>query len=1562
MSVESILGLIASIFTIGETVKTNVPLINRFSKKRKINLDNWKSDDIVTQARLDEFKSKLPAQYKEKIFTEEEINSIIKDFFDEKKNATITESEKETLEFNIRDIFSKYNEYTLSQMSPGEKVILHRIEDSQSKTNKKLDQLLSQNNDENEKKFKKATEISKSIKLNNIDSKIKDEYEIDRNELIKKIKSDNNQIICICGNAGAGKSALGKKLLYSEKYVLYARAEQLCSSKSIDDIWDCEIEESIKKIENDKIYFFIDALEYIADIQNTISKIELLQSLFEITQKQKNIYIITTCRSSDINAFAKTFTKYNVQQYKVEDLTEKEIEKICETYPLIKELQKSDKYSALLKTPLYINIILSKILSTKNIKNECDLRKAIWDDVVCLKSKAKNYGLKFLSIRKTIEKIVFTRAKQFQLGIDRNDLDEDILKKLESEGIISFNEDLVRLKHDLFEDICFENKFDKLFEKCNGEYPLFFKNIKKFGRCAYRRYQIWVSNKLFAKDSREKFLFQLVFNNNVDENWQKQTIIGIVKSEYCHDFLYDYYTKLLTSGLLLKFIRIINLYAFDAKPFESASGYHFLQLIPTGNARESIIQLICENLSYDIDKESIIKLCDDYSKSENRDLETSKAACEILEFYVAEKRNDKSEFWEMVIPRAIKPLLSAIYKMADASKDWIKGFFSEIIEKLQSIDRREQHFSEKIAEWTIKDCEFSLIKVLPDEMGKLAKKLWLSFDYNPQEDFYGREKEKMFGLSLCAKDYIFSSSFSDDEPIEMKNLFFAFLLKCDFWKAFYWAVDFINSSISYFASVQPNETKKIELTFVDSGLKQTYWGHLKLWLCASHENEIPLLLGDVIYLLKKSIIKYLEVLNDGKDDSFCRFASKIRFEIYKHSNNIALLSIINYIGLHFLKELPGYAVDLATNMDLIWWDISRSSLHHKDESQKILERQISQAIMGVPLLKKRYELDEKCDVCLRDYVRISLLQLQNETVKEKCRKILNYLYSITKNNDEQANQYLQIQIMEGCAYTEENSDTIKDSKHQINGAAKELVKQCKEYDVPIRKFLTNYAEALRDKDNQLINETIDFAIEQSKKDDYFKLQTENKTIQLVFCALANINLKQERRDYLCRIWIDGIRKYLKRESFVSDNNLVGALWVQLRMGVSNQVKNEIKKLMLDILTLQEHNGIILDLSKTIKRILSYEGCKDIARPFFNTILMLAKDEMNHQKYNAAYIEKERGGFVYKPNMHRLLWNVDEILQEKALPAYKSHKNEIICQYLYKEEHLVIEDFNIDDYDISTLCFVANCGLDLKDPLFAKVVKEILKCMIRIWEQIQNQNGAEELLEYRQREEVEELLRREIVKKNTNDDYTAIDLLLDNIDFPVLSKETERFYSDIFGYMQCAYFDNSDHPEKRHDIERKMLYIGQKVENHPNESLKRFFYKVLCFCLRSSYVKNPKQFKVKYSYQDKHFINEQLKKYGKYDIEEMFYGICNLNEEELLPDILDAIDISLKEAEKETSISDQLKNSMQIANIITTAAFVKYSDEIKKDKNLTGAFERILDTLVNVGDEQSAWLLDEFRLH
>lgn len=1551
MDIINAAGFVSSLITVASGLKG---LLMRLFRRRfsfpRVTIDNLK-----VQGVLGTFQQNMKSAYGDYIFSSEEILQIQAMVLMDCKFVKINEKERNYIKDYVFRAITAYNESVKQRLNYETRVLLNNQESNFKDLHRKLNEIANKDEKENNRKFEKAIENSKSIGLNNIDDKIKGEYEISRCELIDTIQSADSRIICINGDAGVGKSALCKKILSGKKDVLYARAELLNSVRTIDDIWNCVVEDCLKENKNRKIYVFIDALEFVADVQNSIAKVELLQELFEIAKKYENIYVLTTCRTSDVGAFAKLFAKYNVRMFCVENLAKEEIDEIGRKYPLISELSKSDKYAALLKVPLYINLILSNFDSISDVNNECDLRSKIWEDVICLSNKAKVFGLKESSIRECVEKIVFTRAKEFRLGIDRNDLDEDVLNALESEQIVSVNDSLVRLKYDVFEDICFEMKFDKLFDECRGDYSKFFNDIETFGRCAYRRYQIWLSNKIFTKDTREKFLHQLVFNQQCDEKWRRQTIIGIVKSDYCQDFFIDYYSKLLASGLLLEFIRIINLHAFNAKPLESDAGYHFLQLIPAGKARETIIRLIFENQSCDIDKESIIKLCDDYSKSENRDLAASKAACEILELYVAEKRNDKFEYWGMDVPRSIKPLLSAVYRMADVSKDWIIAFLNEQVIHLKSGNRDERNFSEEILEWTIKECEAALMKVLPDEMCYYAKKLWLSFDYKPKKDFYAEEKK--FGLSRFASDHNFSLGMFDKQPICQKNLFFTHLLNYHFWKAFEWTIDFVNESVSYYASVKPDELKQIDLVFVESGLRRSYCGNPKLWICASHEHEIPLLLSDIIYWLKNVIINSLEFLKNRSGESFLKFANAICLKIYEKSNNIALLSIINYIGLHFLKELPGYAVDLASNMDLIWWDLGRYSLYHKDESQKILEKHMCQAIMGVSSIGNRYELDPKCDICLRDYVRISMY-LQNNKIEEKCRKICGYLYSITNNNVEEAERYLQIQIMEGCVYTKENEE-LKSS--QINGPAKKVVKMYKENEAPIRKFFKDYTEALKNINYLLINKTIDFAIEWSEKDDYFKLLTENKTIQLICYSLASLELGQNRRDYLCRIWIGGIRKYLKRESFVSDNWLVGGLWAQLRMDVSVQVKNEIKKLMLDILTFKENNGIIDELSKTIKRILSYEGCRDISKPFFNTILMLAKDEMNHQKYNAAYLEKEKDGFGYVPNMHRLLWRVDEIFREESLPAYNSQKDEIIRRYLYEEESLEITDFNIDDYDISTLCFVANCGLDFKDSLSTKIIKEMLKCMIRIWGQVESQNGAEELLEYRQSDEVEELLRREVVEKIT-DDYTAIDLMFDDIDFPILSEKTERFYLDVFKYMQCAYFDNAERPEKRDDIRKKMQYIEQKVNNLPKVSLKGALYKALCFCIRSGYVQNPEKFKVKYSYQDKVFISEQFKKFGKYDIEEMFWGLHNLNVEELLPEILDAINVCLKEAGQTSSLLNQIKTAMPVANNIITTAFVKYSDKIKKDKNLTDAYEGILEALMRTGDEQAAWLLDEFRLH
>lgn len=1545
-----IVGLISALFTFEESIWSKIPIISRFCKKRKINLNNWNSEDPVTQARLESFKSKTYAQYKEHLFTEDEIDSVIKDFYEENKDVAIKESERQQLEFIIRDIFNKYNVFTQSQMTIGEKVLL----DKQNEMDEKLNQLLSQKDKENERKFLKAIENSKVIGLNNIDGRIKGEYEIDRGALIEKIKNDSNRFICVSGNAGVGKSALCKKLLRDEKYVLYARAERISSSRNIDEIWDCEIEACIKDIKTERIYFFVDALEYIADVQSITAKIELLQCLLEVAKKQENVFVVTTCRSSDISSFAKLFANYEVQSYKIEELSREEIEGICSKYPLIKELSKSDKYSALLKNPLYISLILSNFNSISDVNNECDLRNKIWNDIICLGNKARDRGLSLSKIRETIEKIVFDRAKEFRLGVNKNDLDEEILKKLESECIVAVNGDLVRLKHDLFEDICFEIKFDRLFDECNGEYATFFNAIKDFGRCAYRRYQIWISNKIFAKDSREKFLYQLVFNQENDEKWRNQTIIGIVKSEYCQDFFYDYYTKLLNSGLLLEFIRIINLYAFDAKPFVSASGYHFLQLIPTGKARESIIRLICENQSYDVDKESVIKLCDDYSQSEKRNLEISKATCKILEFYVTEKRKDKSEYWGLDIPRAIKPLLRAIYRMADASKEWVAAFLNEQVVHLKSDNCEDRDFSEKILEWTIKECELALIKELPDVMCHLAKKMWLSFDYKPEEDFHALEREKMFGLSHFASDRNFSSGMHDKQPITEKNRFFSLFLVQDFWKALDWAIGFVNDSISYFATVKCDEIKEINLRFVDSNVVRTYYGNPKLWFCASHEYEIPLLLSDIIYWLKNSIINILTFLKSRKDNSFLTVADTIRLKMYKQSNNIALLSILNYIGLHFLKELPGYAVDLATNMDLIWWDINRTLLYRESGTMKILKEQIAKTILGGAPLQSRYELDSKCSISLQDYIK--RLQLANdEELKQKSYLIIDYLYSITKNEGEESKTHLLIQQMDlRNANVEKINEVQVVLTPRIEGDAKKNVEEQIKEDAPLEHFYRMFSECKQTKDYlnfDLINKTIDYALEQSNENESFRIETEKDVLDLIIVALSDNNITQERKGYLCQFWIDGINKLLDNKAFVTDNKNIMILWAQLKMGVPMNQKNALKKLMLDILMYPNSNGMIRDLSKTVKIFLRGEKCHDISRAFFNTILMLAKNEKDCQKYRTQYLERQ--SYVYIISKEKL--------QDFILRTFKSQKHGIIQRYLYEGKSPKITNFNLDDYEISVLCFISNCGFDFKDAFFTNIIKETLKYMIRIWGELPNHNAARDLLDYHLTEEIEELLRREIVEKDT-DDVTAINLMFDGIQFPVLHQEVEKFYLDILGYLQLAYFDNSKNQSKRKEIERKINYLEQKILIISAKSLKESLYKALCFCVRSCYVPNPRQFETEYGYDDKMFINEQLKKYGVYDVEEMFRGLFNMNAEKLLPEILDSINVCVNEPYNKKSLAYKLENVMDIVNMIVTSAFVDYSDNIKKDILLRTSYEGILEALVSIGNEKAAWLLDEFRLH
>ena len=778
----------------------------------------------------------------------------------------------------------------------------------------------------NIRKFKGALELSNSG-LKNIEGLIKGEYEIDRNEFLEKITKDNERYISIQGGAGSGKSVLCKKYVENEKLVLYARAERFLEESHIDDIWGCCIQDVLECINGKKLIFFIDALEFIADCAET--KFELLQYLYDMAAEYQNVYIVTSCRTSDKNAFIKLETNFSIKIYEVGDITEDELALLMKQYPIIHKMYKTNSYVDLLKSPFYINLIVSNSMDIDNIGDENSLREYIWKNIICLEEKSRMYGILSNKVIETVEKIVFERARKFMLGIHKDDIDRDIMHALLSEGVIAQQGDYIRLKYDIFEDICFEHYFDKAFDLCKGKYKTFYDEIENLGRCVYRRYQIWISNKMFIQVNRDKFLYSLTFSDEIPQSWKRQTEIGIVKSRFCDNYFEEQGSEILEQGMLFDFVKNINLFAFEGELLHIRQESPQMKLSPIGNGRPCIIRLLKNEEIYKkniIGRDDIVKLCLDYAKQEDKVAVIASDACAMMEYYVEYSLQESEQENYYKIIDEISSCLEALYRMADNSEEWLKKFFNTLINNYINGNRKSMRKSEDIMEWTLKNAYPALVAGLASELCSIADILWLRGKVDAEKfDFYRADRLSKgfeYGLSEKAEhyNYLYRTVY--------ENAFLWNLFRLNFKVGFHWAIQFINRVILEYATNNPEYVIKIKVKISESNAIKEYWGNGNMWLAGIRAHNVPTLIGDVIFCLKEAIISSLEICK--KDHEFTvAFASYVKETIYSKSNNIVLLTIIESIGMHFENELPGYALDLATSIELVHWDTTRYMLYKK---------------------------------------------------------------------------------------------------------------------------------------------------------------------------------------------------------------------------------------------------------------------------------------------------------------------------------------------------------------------------------------------------------------------------------------------------------------------------------------------------------------------------------------------------------------------------------------------------------------------------------------------------------
>lgn len=1557
MDLTAAIGLISSIVTLEEAGRSWVLIVKDKLKRKEIDISNWDSDVPIIQAYLDRFKTDMGDKYKEHLFSVEEIQEIIRGFFDQNKGLRVSIDEKKQIAQIIEDILCAYNEYTKSLMTSGERTLHNTISSDYSKIMDKLGMIEEQPRKENIKKFLRAIEISKEIELENIEEYINSEYEIDRTEIVETIQVGREKLVSILGNAGSGKSVVCKKLLKRKEYVLVTRAENLSTGKKVNELWDCDIEDAILWLENKPLFIFIDAIEFIADCGN--NAFLLLQEIYRLADKYNNVYIITSCRTTDSSAFMKINTKYKIKTYEIPDLAKDEIDKIAKSYPIILSLQQNKKYSDLLCVPFYLNLIVSGGFVEENINDENNFRNLIWERIICLKDKCKKYGVLQSDVRKTVERIVFERASRFVVGVDNDIVDSDILDALKSEGIIVESGNKIRLKYDIFEDICFERYIDKAFDLCHGMYNGFFEEIEKIGRCIYRRYQIWISNKLFVQENREKFIFTLLTDNSIEENWKKQTEIGIVKSKYCGMFFSEF-QELLDETIIEDLLDITNLYAFEAKINHTPA--LIMNVAPIGAARENLINMIYEErINLDNNRDSIIKLCDDYASCYYKTEDSEEKACKIIIRYIDElivKRKEEKSYYQH--DEEIVQLFLVVAKMAKASKSWLKDFVENMIAEYCSGISRRDSIAEEILKAVVKKCPILFAMELPELACKSAEILWgqrvsrKHFAYSG----YDHNNVRAYGLSDNA------DHFDNNENGVYNNTFFWYVMRYDFVRGLEWAISFVNNAVQTFVENKSDEITNIEIYFPEENKKREYWGNAWLWMADIMEHNLPVVLTDIVYIIKKTVIN---TMRNSADSTYNKgLAEYVKKTIYENANNVLLLSIIETIGMNYQKEIPGYALELASSMELIYLDIHRSGEFVSNPTKELLEKQIMIS-MGVPELTRRYEKDENCACNLQQYFVNSYL-CGDDGIRNRCHVILDYLYAIY---DEKTypNENLQIQKMDfrDAAVTKIDEKTIM-IEPQIKGEAQKIVKDNEDANEPI----LNINETL----NRLINDinekkadagqiisVINTLCEKMKGDHRIEIQFESVLITLIASALIMPDITDEQRNTLVEEWIKRVKKIFLNQSYVAEVNMVIALWEQLNKDINNDLKQQILLMILESIINDENSGLISQMAELSKLFLAKN--KNYACRIFYTIVMLAEDEMNHQKYNATFL-KENGNdaeYEFIPNMVPKLRGVERWIRDNNGNGYQNKRSQIIEDYLYDGKNIDLSRFDISNHDIDLLCNIACCGLDTEDEEFVIVIKSIVQCMIQIWHKRCRKMRAHEIIDTYQEHKVYSYFQRELDMTGRNPE-AVYDILFKETDFSIFTRDTVDFYEDALSGFFVAYVNGFWEKGKRDDIEKKIRILETYVNNIPDDYVRNILEKRLFLCKGRYSRWDVNKVKAEYSYKDKCFLNVQIEKYGSNHLLDVLYTVYLLNVSELLPEILISISSCFTKAIRNNNeqFTKDIKDSQVIVDMIILKSFIFYSDEIKKDAKLINAYENILLALTEIRNVKAAVLLDEFRIH
>ena len=1405
-------------------------------------------------------------------------------------------------------------------------------------------------------------QISKDLIDESFSYHINREYEIDRSKIIQEIEKKPNKFLCIQGEAGSGKSALCKKLLEKEPAVLFARSEIFDSVTNLYEIWELNLSQLFGLLDGKSIVIYIDALEFIAD-SGTV-KIDLLFELFKLVSRFDCARIVTSCRTCDSSAFLRIWRAFSVVKIDVPHLNDEEISLLSKRYPIIRDKECQKSYSQLLKSPFYVDLIVSRLRDLNEITTVSDFRNEIWNEVICVGYGILPNNVTKKQIRDTVISIVLTRANDNTVGVSCDLYNDEVIRLLKSyEVLTSCSGNKVRLKFDIYEDIVFEHIIDEWFDDSNGDRLQFFEKLNEIGRGVYRRYQIWVENKLMSKEESTKYLYEIIKKDNLDY-WKKQTIIGIVKSYYCGLF-FDSFSSLFDYSLLHLFIDVVNKSCYEVSLRDINYGNYFTYLVPNGKSRKYLIGLLVKETRFQkaFFKEASIGICADYSlevQSGFFDETAARNAYEIVKHYFIQELEREKNSRLPSFNESMKTLLGSIYRMVAVSNEWIEGFWDSVIDEYRKDDSVFGSIYGDIILFTLRESSVLLAKYLPTQFCKLASVYWIENEEKEEGRRYRSHFNDDYGLSRNVSSY--PSFFEKPDS----NLFLKSIALFDFFRALDWLIGLTNIVCDYCKCDSSYSLNEYPIRLIDGSVK-VFWGNADFWVMDLNDSQINRFVTDSIYLLEKEAEQKVIVFKEY--DKHLLFADKIKSIILEKSNNIIMLAVLEMLGLRFVNELPGYALELASNIDLILLDNSRVYHLHPNADIKYLETQIISSF-GLVDIPKRYQIEERYkETSLQTY--FVLMQIKgDERTRQIAKDILAYLYKHHPNEKNEAFNNLQIQKMDLSKMTMQRTgnDTAQLTP-VITGEARKVVEKGKKSPWIIEQqksleILEKLASRIQAKDNpeKLLHEcmsAIDECLELLNGAVNAITLQKNLTVLFVY-AFKQEKLPHDKLSQYCDICIDWIRDYLDHKPVFIAPGFLSVVFALVESPLNENTRNRLKRLMLDILLgSNSFGGNSRTITTKLNEYLSTNSA--LARILRDTIVAISEDKMNNYIHDVISAKKHHiidVDFISNRTSPPLF--VEKLFSKKHIPLYKSKTEELIESHLINEIPLNYEGWTVCKCDISTLCAVINCGLSLDDQEFKLIAKGLLTDILEIKKQNNETRDHSDFLNSFSVLDVEEYFKKKIIERRQTE--KILEIVFSDQCLACLCDETLQFYDGLTAYLQTMYFDSSKDEEKRRLIEKVFGMIGEKLDGIVDNKTRIRLSRMMFVYTGPMFTNDFNDYETSFSFIDKQFLNQMWAKYGRYHFVDLMYLIYHYHIGELLPDVIIPIHKCLEYILEGEGKRTEVVKVEQLLNLVFSKAIVDFNAKIKQDCELATAFEGSLELLDKAGIKYASVLLDDYRVH